>query len=341
MKCDKCGAELLPGDMFCSNCGNSIQSGVDSIRSTQPVIYIQPEADNGNGNQPQRDSFQSEGRPYSRITAAIVCVVVMIVFVFAGALIFSIVTRRNRVDGVIDEKNAVQQSACDEVGDIAVAKRGADTASRESVTQKAAQNNEPETTVITKESETAPPTTSQGITVNVYPQINITDDPIVKQSSGPEYRSYPGRVIRANDNYSSDVQYIQRLLIYFGYNCGSAGADGFFGTDTAEAVRRFQYDNGIAVDGEIGPVTWDKLQEKLSEYGGSGYGGKWIVSYSTPSHAGVVMRADDTYYSDKIAVLSEGTELQVFYEGDNGYIKVQTPSGQTGWILKKYVEKTE
>lgn len=49
---------------------------------------------------------------------------------------------------------------------------------------------------------------------------------------------------------------IQEYLIAHGYSCGSAGADGIFGSGTAAAVRAYQKDHGLSVDGEVGPKTW-------------------------------------------------------------------------------------
>ena len=51
----------------------------------------------------------------------------------------------------------------------------------------------------------------------------------------------------------------QLLLIERGYNLGICGADGDFGTATYNAVRQFQQDWGLTVDGVIGPKTWEKL----------------------------------------------------------------------------------
>lgn len=49
---------------------------------------------------------------------------------------------------------------------------------------------------------------------------------------------------------------IQEYLIAHGYSCGSAGADGKFGSKTAAAVRAYQKDHGLTVDGDVGPKTW-------------------------------------------------------------------------------------
>lgn len=68
------------------------------------------------------------------------------------------------------------------------------------------------------------------------------------------------RTLRRGDE-GEDVKALQILLIGTkpGYSCGGYGADGDFGRATEEAVRRYQRDNGLAMDGIVGPKTWAKL----------------------------------------------------------------------------------
>lgn len=57
----------------------------------------------------------------------------------------------------------------------------------------------------------------------------------------------------------AQVKTMQRLLIAEGYGMGKYGADGSFGSATDAALRKFQKDNGLAVDGSCGAKTWTKL----------------------------------------------------------------------------------
>jgi len=57
------------------------------------------------------------------------------------------------------------------------------------------------------------------------------------------------------------IKWLQRRLIALGYSCGSCGVDGSFGYDTLDAVKRFQRDKGLAVDGHVGGDTSRKLVE--------------------------------------------------------------------------------
>lgn len=55
------------------------------------------------------------------------------------------------------------------------------------------------------------------------------------------------------------VTLLQTELINRGYSCGSAGADGKFGSGTEKAVKQFQQDHGLTADGIVGPMTWKAL----------------------------------------------------------------------------------
>ena len=62
-----------------------------------------------------------------------------------------------------------------------------------------------------------------------------------------------------NGSSGADVKKLQQSLISAGYSVGSSGADGIYGANTAAAVRRYQQDNGLAVDGIAGRNTLGKL----------------------------------------------------------------------------------
>jgi hypothetical protein len=60
----------------------------------------------------------------------------------------------------------------------------------------------------------------------------------------------------AKGNITKNVQF--KLMIK-GYGVGQYGADGTFGKDTENAIRTFQRNNGLSVDGICGPNTFEKL----------------------------------------------------------------------------------
>ena len=55
------------------------------------------------------------------------------------------------------------------------------------------------------------------------------------------------------------VKLLQSILKDKGYECGAI--DGKFGPKTLSAVRRFQEDKGLDVDGIVGPKTWKELNK--------------------------------------------------------------------------------
>jgi peptidoglycan hydrolase-like protein with peptidoglycan-binding domain len=59
------------------------------------------------------------------------------------------------------------------------------------------------------------------------------------------------------------VRVLQESLITLGYNPGPV--DGIFGLRTEAAVKAFQADRKIKVDGIVGPVTWGEIAKALAE----------------------------------------------------------------------------
>jgi peptidoglycan hydrolase-like protein with peptidoglycan-binding domain len=57
------------------------------------------------------------------------------------------------------------------------------------------------------------------------------------------------------------VKTVQSKLIEKGYNLSKYGADGDFGAETEEAVKEFQKNNNLIIDGIIGKNTWTKLND--------------------------------------------------------------------------------
>lgn len=70
----------------------------------------------------------------------------------------------------------------------------------------------------------------------------------------------PSRVLRLAEPgqplvQGDDVRQVQKALIEAGFNVGPDGADGIFGMGTDRAVREFQQQKGLTVDGIVGAET--------------------------------------------------------------------------------------
>lgn len=79
-----------------------------------------------------------------------------------------------------------------------------------------------------------------------------------------------------NGSSGTEVKKLQQSLIDAGYNVGSSGADGVYGSNTAAAVKKYQQDNGLTVDGIAGEQTLGKL------YGTSGAQTNNVPQQKTP-----------------------------------------------------------
>ena len=73
-----------------------------------------------------------------------------------------------------------------------------------------------------------------------------------------EYEVIQVRVLRRGMT-GADVRTLQAALIAYGFSCGSAGADGDFGSGTETALKKFQTKYGLGADGIAGKGTWGKL----------------------------------------------------------------------------------
>jgi len=72
----------------------------------------------------------------------------------------------------------------------------------------------------------------------------------------PESKNYP---VLKKESKGEYVKLLQSNLIKLGYDLGKWGIDGIFGIATEKAVKEFQKQNGLVVDGIVGEKTWGSL----------------------------------------------------------------------------------
>lgn len=80
---------------------------------------------------------------------------------------------------------------------------------------------------------------------------NLAVDGIIGEKTNAALRKVALKNYCANEL----VKFIQRRLIMNGRSVGNCGADGKYGKDTANAVRKFQEIKGLVVDGIAGINT--------------------------------------------------------------------------------------
>lgn len=135
-----------------------------------------------------------------------------------------------------------------------------------------------------------------------------------------------------NGMSGEDVRELQTDLIRLGYDLGRWGADGDFGDATEAALRKFQRDKRLPVNGMLDAATLNALQKAL-------------VKLEKPvSHpARVRIHGGKCYVRD--APNTEGRKLGVAHDGDvypytgqtseNGWHQIEY-RGKTGWVSGKY-----
>lgn len=151
----------------------------------------------------------------------------------------------------------------------------------------------------------------------------------------------------------TEVKDMQKKLIACGYSCGSSGADGSFGNDTLAAVKKFQRENGLTVDGYFGEKSKAKLDSLYSGKNNTTSGGNVKVesaksfnkvlagTYKVTASA-LNLRTGAGTSKSVIEAMKNGEKVQCYgyYTTVSGtkwlYI---VHDGQTGFASSKYLKK--
>lgn len=149
----------------------------------------------------------------------------------------------------------------------------------------------------------------------------------------PAQEIHLGDRILRNGCEGNDVQEMQTNLIRLGYDLGRWGADGDFGDATELAVRKFQEENGLEVDGEFGPKSLAMMEKLLSE--------ETEAPVESPKTVRIVggqcyVRSEPNTSGAILGVAKEGSECEYAGEtSENGWLKVVS-KGKYGWVSGKY-----
>jgi len=92
---------------------------------------------------------------------------------------------------------------------------------------------------------------------------NLTPDGIVGRATWFRLNNLnPQASVLRRGSVGTAVKYLQQKLFSFLYPVGAI--DGIFGADTERAVREFQAEHNLTVDGIVGPATWRALDDEAN-----------------------------------------------------------------------------
>jgi hypothetical protein len=82
----------------------------------------------------------------------------------------------------------------------------------------------------------------------------------------PYYTRYHVQPDYYRTSKDDNIAAIQTKLIRLGYWVGPEGVNGIRGSDTVQAIKDFQRNHGLKVDGVVGPRTAYKLNERAANF---------------------------------------------------------------------------
>ena len=130
---------------------------------------------------------------------------------------------------------------------------------------------------------------------------------------------YDGCIPEDNQNIDFDnLQNVQNFLNRYGFNAGIE--DGLQGSQTREAIKKFQAYVGINVDGDLGPSTYGKMKSytgcelKINEY---------VSSDTTTTTTTIVSEEDTSTTTTTIPVTTTTTVIAATY--DYGFQGIVSP----------------
>lgn len=107
------------------------------------------------------------------------------------------------------------------------------------------------------------PWTHYGIWISLYDAIELPEGDYVIEPADTRKR----KTLRLGSQ-GALVATMQGMLIQLGYDLGTWGADGDFGDQTLKALKAFQEDQQLTVDGKCGPITWTTLDYAITKLPG-------------------------------------------------------------------------
>ena len=132
-----------------------------------------------------------------------------------------------------------------------------------------------------------------------------------------------------NGTEGEDVRQLQSMLIQLGYDCGRWGADGDFGDCTEMAVRKFQKEHDLAVDGIAGKNTFGALDAATG-------GDTADAEYARIVGGNCYVRDAPNTDGKILGVAGEGERYRLLEVSENGWMYIQFRDTYAGWVSGKY-----
>ena len=154
-------------------------------------------------------------------------------------------------------------------------------------------------------------------------------------NEAPVETALGSRLLR-NGSEGSDVCALQELLLSLGYALPRYGADGHFGSETEAAVRAFQADAGLEVDGKYGEKSHDALMDAAAdgeEEEPSRPSGRTVVIVSDGGKVNIRVGNGLTY--SRITQLAPGTTCPYVATAENGWHAVII-GARVGWVSGEF-----
>lgn len=132
----------------------------------------------------------------------------------------------------------------------------------------------------------------------------------------------------------SAVKKLQENLIALGFSCGLWGADGAFGNDTYQAVRKFQKSVGIGEDGIVGSNTISKINEAIKNLVSTDRSESFVGHIVSVTASLLNVRSGAGTSNTIVKQVKNGTTFTVVEESD-GWCRIDSPAG---WVSKEYIK---
>ena len=171
----------------------------------------------------------------------------------------------------------------------------------------------------------------------------VMSDTTVDEETIPESHALGSRLLVFGKK-GDDVVLLQQMLVGLGYPLPEWGADGDYGEETEKAVKDFQQDHGLDVDGDYGPQTHAELMAELAEQSAQKDDDEdedeapaAPSRYVLVTGGSVYIRKGPGKEHDVVTVVRKDTRLEHVVTAENGWHAVKA-GGIAGWISGKYSE---